>query len=373
MHAWTILYNYVWILLKCVDWFNHHFWLLSNFLSSLWCIFANVFPSKPYIITGFQGAHSPHSPCVRTVHGTSLSCHNCNTLATNMDILLSSVRNCGQGNTIWPTAGTPTPNGLRSTWDFLLGRSPNMLVGPTLSTFMALKVGPDDKVCPLILFWTFSYLSWILTLSTFHDVFCMSSLSPSRGSFLISCLNTHMMVKAKWLGLCSYMNSLPCLTRKMDVLTNRPICCFHTHFVNPHIGGCATYRLPMCTHLSTFFISFKIISNILIQNILNTNYYNNRRLLLNHLMIFGSASMFFSFKLREARWSFNISLIDSSIALSHLSIPRRNMSPSLAQHTLVMELHNHRQIRTLSQVIVHHPLIRQIHYWRVMREIRHTN
>ena len=35
-----------------------------------------------------------------------------------------SLRHCGQGIILWPTTGTPTPNSLRSNWDFLPGRSP---------------------------------------------------------------------------------------------------------------------------------------------------------------------------------------------------------------------------------------------------------
>ena len=134
VHVWTILYKYVWILLKCADWFNHHFGLLANLLSRLWFIFACVFPSKLRAIIGFQGAHSPHSPCVRTVHAHSLSCCSSHTLATNKDILLASTHNRGQGDIVWPIAGTPTPNGLRSCWDFLPGRSLDMLTSPTAST-----------------------------------------------------------------------------------------------------------------------------------------------------------------------------------------------------------------------------------------------
>ena len=134
MHVWTILYKYVWILLKCVDEFNHHFGLLANFLSSLWCIFAYVFPAKLRAVTSFQVAHSPNSPCVRTVHAPSLSCRSCHTLATNRDILLASVWNRGQGITIQSNTATLTPNDLRSNWDFLLGRSPDILAGLAPST-----------------------------------------------------------------------------------------------------------------------------------------------------------------------------------------------------------------------------------------------
>ena len=133
----------------------HHFGLLANLLSILWCIFSHVFPSKPCTIIGFQGAHSPHPQLVRTSHAPSLTYCSCHTLATNNDILLASVRNCDQGITIRPTAGTPTPNGLRSNWDFLLGRSLGMLAGPTSSTFLVLEGGPDDKLSSHHLFWIF--------------------------------------------------------------------------------------------------------------------------------------------------------------------------------------------------------------------------
>jgi len=41
---------------------------------------------------------------------------------------------------------------MRSNWDFLLGTSPDMLAGLAPSTFMVLEGGPDDKLCPPILF-----------------------------------------------------------------------------------------------------------------------------------------------------------------------------------------------------------------------------
>ena len=135
IHVWTILYKYVWILLKCDDWFNHHFRLLVNMLSFLGCIFAHVFPSKPRAIIGFQGVHSPHLPCARTVHAPSLTCHSYHTLATNRDILLASMINRGQGITVRPIARTPTPNDVMPNWDFLLGRYPYMLVDLEPSTF----------------------------------------------------------------------------------------------------------------------------------------------------------------------------------------------------------------------------------------------
>ena len=129
-------------------WFNHHFGLLVHFPSSLWCIFARVFPSKLHVSIGFQGAHSFHLPCVRTLHAPSLACCARHTLATNKDILFGFVRNRGQGDTVWPTTWIPTPNGLRSSWDFLPGRSLDILAGPTPSTFMVLEGGPNDNPSP---------------------------------------------------------------------------------------------------------------------------------------------------------------------------------------------------------------------------------
>jgi len=192
-----------------------------------------------------------------------------------------------------------------------------MLAGPAPSTFLALEGGLDDKLHPLILFWTFAYLSWSLGLSTLHDVFCMPNLSTSRGSFLISCLHTRMKVKEKWPGMCWYMTSLPCLMRKMGVLMNRPVYCLHTHFANPHISGFAAYPLTMCTHFSTSMISLNILSIILIQNIFTKNCYNNGRLHMNRLWTFCNASMICSFKLGKAIWNFLIFGIDSSIVLTN--------------------------------------------------------
>ncbi len=68
--------------------------------------------------------HIPRLWNVGTSHTNSLTHYIIHTLATDRVILLASVWNHGQGITLWSTAGTPTPNGLRSNWDFLPGRSP---------------------------------------------------------------------------------------------------------------------------------------------------------------------------------------------------------------------------------------------------------
>jgi len=57
-----------------------------------------------------------------------------------------------QGITLLHTAGTPTPSNLRSSWNFLLGRSPDMLVGTTPPKFLAREGGLDDKMSPQSLF-----------------------------------------------------------------------------------------------------------------------------------------------------------------------------------------------------------------------------
>ena len=131
---WTILYAIIWILLEMCCWFNHHFGLPAHLLSNLWCIFARVFPSQLSTVTGCQGVHPSQPTCVRTSHAPSFTHYSSHTLATGRVILLASVWNHGQGISIRPIAGTSTPNGLRSNWDFLSGRSPYMLASSTLST-----------------------------------------------------------------------------------------------------------------------------------------------------------------------------------------------------------------------------------------------
>lgn len=145
-----------------------------------------------------------------------------------------------------------------------MGISLDMLVGPTPSTFLVLEGGTDDKLCPLILFRTFTYLSWSLALSSLHNAFRIPNLSPSRGSSFNSCPHIGMMMNLKWPSLHSYMTSFPCFTRIMYVLMNKRVCCLHTHFTNLHIGRCVAYQMTMCTHFITSFIPVKILSIILI-------------------------------------------------------------------------------------------------------------
>ena len=215
----------------------------------------------------------------------------------------------------------------------------------------------------------------IMDLVTLIPPWCLSHAEPLHitREFFISCPNSHMMVKVNWPSLCSYMTSLPYLMRKMDFLINRLAWCLHTHFANPHNDGVVAYQLTTCTHLGISMISSKIISIILIQNILNKNCYNKRRISMNCLWNFGSASVICIFKLQKSKWNLLIFGIDSSIGLTNQSIPRGSLSPSLTQHTSVMELRNHRWTQSLSQVNVCRPLIKQLHHCRVMQENRHTH
>lgn len=208
--------------------------------------------------------HSSQALCVRTSHASSLTHCSCHTLDTNIVILVASMQNHSQGITVRPIVGTPTPNGPRSNWDFLLRRFPDMLAGPTSLTFLALKRGLDDKLCPLIQFLTFQYLLWIFAPFSLYGISRIMNMSPSRGSFSITFPLTCMMVKVKWPGLSTYMSFFSCFVRNMGVLMNRQTFCWHTHFANLHFNGCATYRLTACTHLSTFAISLKTLSIILI-------------------------------------------------------------------------------------------------------------
>ena len=85
-------------------------------------------------------------PCI------SLDSLQGHTLASNKVIILTSTHYINQGNNVLLSVGTPTPNSLRSSWDFLPRRSIDMLVGLAPSTFMVLKGGPDDKMSPQSLF-----------------------------------------------------------------------------------------------------------------------------------------------------------------------------------------------------------------------------
>ena len=98
-------------------WFNHHFGLLD------WTAFQLVMHLRSCVPfpTEYTYTHSSQTICVRTSHAPSLTHYSDHTLATDIVILLASVRHRGQGIAIWTTAGTPTPNGLRSNWDFLQG------------------------------------------------------------------------------------------------------------------------------------------------------------------------------------------------------------------------------------------------------------
>lgn len=85
-------------------------------------------------------------PCI------SLDSLQGHTLSFDKYVTLTYMHYHNQGIALLPTAGTPTPNSLRSSWDLLPGRSTNMLASSTLSTFVVLEGGLDDKLSPQILF-----------------------------------------------------------------------------------------------------------------------------------------------------------------------------------------------------------------------------
>lgn len=122
--------------------------------------------------------------------------------------------------------------------------------------------------------------------------------------------------------------------------------------------------------LSWCYVTLTIIS---IHNILTKNCYNNGRLHMNCLWIFGSTSMICSFKLRRARWNFSIFGIDSSIVLRNLPIPSRSLNSIIANNSSMMDLRNHKWIQWLSQVTLCFPLIKKLHQCRVMWEIMLTH
>ena len=131
--VWTILYTIVWILLKSCCWFNPSLWsqlfcFPSSDVIQLMCSFQAVYYYRLLRDTLIFPLHVLEPPYI------SLDWQQGYTLASNKYILLTFARYCSQGTTLLPTVGTPTPNSMRSSWDFLLGRSPDMLTSPTPST-----------------------------------------------------------------------------------------------------------------------------------------------------------------------------------------------------------------------------------------------
>lgn len=102
------------------------------------------------------------------------------TLASDKVFILTYARYCGQEITLLPTVGTLTPNGLRSSWEFLPWISPNMLAGPAPSTFLVLEEGLDDKMSPQSLFWISAHLSSPTLQSQLRHVFLMHMILKIR-------------------------------------------------------------------------------------------------------------------------------------------------------------------------------------------------
>ena len=107
-----------------------------------------MFPSGYVLLQASKGYTYFPLLCVRTSPFISLDLLQGHTLSFVKDILLTSTHYRSHGIALLLTIGTPTPNSMRSSWDFLPGRSPNMLVGPTPSTFLVLEGGPDESMSP---------------------------------------------------------------------------------------------------------------------------------------------------------------------------------------------------------------------------------
>lgn len=134
IYLWIIPYVIVWILSKRVIGLTHHFGLFNILLSILWCHSARVFLSSYALLQASKGHTYFSLPCVRTSPCISPDLLQGHTLASNKYILLTSTHYRSKGINLLPTSGTPTPNGLRLSWDFLSRRSLDILVGPTPST-----------------------------------------------------------------------------------------------------------------------------------------------------------------------------------------------------------------------------------------------
>lgn len=157
--------------------------------------------------------------------------------------------------------------------------------------------------------------------------------------------------------------------RKLSLLTNRLVCCLHSHFANLNFIGCSAYRLTSCTHVRTFVILLNTHSIILIQTILTGNCYNNRGPRINPLLIFGSAFVTYNLKLWRAWWSSLISRIDSRTVFKNFPVPREILMSSLTQPSSLMELCNPMWEQALSQWIVRLPFIQHFHHRPMMMMI----
>jgi len=112
----------VWILLKSCCWFNPSLWIVDYFAFQLVCSFQVAYYYRLLRDTLPFPLYALEPPCI------SLDSLQGHTLFSDKDITLTSMRYHSQGIALLPTAGTPTPNGLRSSWDSVNTN----LVGSTL-------------------------------------------------------------------------------------------------------------------------------------------------------------------------------------------------------------------------------------------------
>jgi len=146
----------VWILLERCCWLNPSLWIVDYSAFKLVMSFISCVPWGYVLLQDSKGQNSfsPHvleSPCI------SLDLRQGNTLSSDKDITLTSVCYHSQGIALLSTAGTPTPNGLRSSWGLQPRRSPDVLVAPTPSidpsTFILIFVFPFLPCCCWGLLW----------------------------------------------------------------------------------------------------------------------------------------------------------------------------------------------------------------------------
>jgi len=170
-----------------------------------------------------------------------------NTLAFDKDIKLTSACYRSQGIALLPTSGTPTPNGLRSSWELLLRRSSDMLVGPSISTFMVLEGGPDDKMSPQSVFWISAHSLWLTLELILRQDCLMDVILKCLEISLMTCHVTHMMVKVEQLFL---VTELPSWDYVKGIKSMRIIflaCCSHSYSEGMHCNGVSHSPQPPFT------------------------------------------------------------------------------------------------------------------------------
>lgn len=247
------MYEIVWILLKHVVGLMHHFGLPTILLSSLWCHSTHVFLLGCILLWACKWYTYFPLTLVRTSPFISLDFLQGHTLAFDKDIFLSSAHYRSQGISLLPTTGTPTPNNLSSSWDFLSGRSPYMLASTIPSTFMVLEGRPNDKMNPQSLFWIFTHLSSLMLHFVLQDVCIMEMTLKSHRSSGITCHITHMKVKEEQLGRGIVLPFRIYVKTSNLVRITWSVHCSHWQVVGIHSNGFSDSPRNLLTYLVSLF------------------------------------------------------------------------------------------------------------------------